>query len=42
VRSRAINRQLRDVETLPDGEAQRLLGTRSLFDVDDAGPGDAK
>jgi len=42
VRSRAINRQLRDVETLPEGEAQRLLGTRSLFDADDAGPGEAK
>jgi DNA recombination protein RmuC len=42
VRSRAINRQLRDVETLPEAEAQRLLGTRSLFEVDDAGPGDAK
>jgi DNA recombination protein RmuC len=42
VRSRAINRQLRDVETLPEAEAQRLLGTRSLFEVDDAGPDDAK
>jgi DNA recombination protein RmuC len=42
VRSRAINRQLRDVETLPEAEAQRLLATRSLFDSDDAGPGDAK
>jgi DNA recombination protein RmuC len=42
VRSRAINRQLREVELLPDIDEQRLLGSRELFDADDVNPGDAK
>ena len=43
VRSRAISRQLRDVEALPEPDAQRRLTTRSLFEVgDDGGPADAK
>lgn len=36
VRSRAISRQLRDVEALPEAEVQQVLATRSLFDADDA------
>ncbi len=36
VRSRAISRQLRDVETAPEIEdTQRKIATRSLFDADD-------
>lgn len=42
VRSRAITRQLRDVETLPDGDAERLLGSPLLLDPDDAPPGETK
>lgn len=43
VRSRAISRQLRDVEALPEPDAQRRLTTRSLFEVDgDSGPTDSK
>jgi DNA recombination protein RmuC len=42
IRSRAINRQLRDVEALPDIDEQRLLGSRELFEPDDMTPGDAK
>lgn len=45
VRSRAISRQLRDVEALPEVDAAvtRRLATRSLFDVDDdAEAADAK
>jgi DNA recombination protein RmuC len=42
VRSRAITRQLRDVETVPDGDAERLLGSPLLLDPDDAPPGETK
>lgn len=43
VRSRAISRQLRDVEALPEPDAARRLTTRSLFEVDgDTGPADSK
>ena len=42
VRSRAITRQLRDVEAAPEGEAQRLLGTPLLLERDDAAPGETK
>jgi DNA recombination protein RmuC len=42
VRSRAISRQLREVEALPDDDAQRLLGSPLLHDADDAPVDDAK
>lgn len=42
VRSRAITRQLRDVESVPDGDAQRLLGSPLLLDPDDAPPDETK
>jgi len=42
VRSRAIVRQLRDVEAMPDDDAQRLLGSSLLQDGDDAPGEDSK
>jgi DNA recombination protein RmuC len=42
VRSRAIARQLRDVESLPEDEARDLLGTSSLLDGNEVAGGDAK
>jgi DNA recombination protein RmuC len=41
-RSRAISRQLRDVESLPEDDAQRLMGARPLLDADDAASPDTK
>ena len=42
VRSRAITRQLRDVASVSDSEAQRLLGSSPLLDRDDASAGETK
>jgi DNA recombination protein RmuC len=42
VRSRAISRQLRDVEAMPDDDAQRLLGSPLLLDGDDGQVEDSK
>jgi DNA recombination protein RmuC len=42
VRSRAISRQLREVEAIPDDDAQRLLGSPLLPDADDAPVEDSK
>ncbi len=42
VRSRAITRELRNVEALPDTEATRLLGTSLLGASADAPPSDTK
>ena len=42
VRSRAITRQLRDVESLPEGDARRLLGPALTIDPEEASPGDTK
>jgi DNA recombination protein RmuC len=42
VRSRAIARQLRDVESLPEDEARDLLGSSSLLPGDEGIGGDTK
>ena len=42
VRSRAIARQLRDVEAMPDDDTQRLLGSSLLQDGDDDAGQDSK
>jgi DNA recombination protein RmuC len=42
VRSRAITRELRKVESLPDVDAQQLLGASLLLDPDDVPPPDTK
>jgi len=42
VRSRAITRQLRDVESASEGDAQRLLRSPLALDPDDAPPGETK
>ncbi|MFO1397225.1 MAG: DNA recombination protein RmuC [Burkholderiales bacterium] len=42
VRSRAIARQLREVEAMPDDDAQQLLGSSLLLDGDDDAGQDSK
>jgi DNA recombination protein RmuC len=42
VRSRAIARQLRDVEAMPDDDAQQLLGSSLLLEGDEAHGDDSK
>ncbi|MCC7326094.1 MAG: DNA recombination protein RmuC [Burkholderiales bacterium] len=41
-RSRAIERQLRGVESMPDDDAQRVLDSSALLGADDVAPDDAK
>ena len=42
VRSRAIARQLREVEAMPDDDARQLLGSSLLLDSDDDAGQDSK